>query len=60
MLTIGIANPKLIFYGIYIQVVTHHSTYQRLQTITEKSEIPFLSQESKEKTIEKLVKHLSF
>lgn len=102
MLTIGITDPKLIFCGIYNQVVSHHSIYKRLQTITEKCGIPFLgvhitrhthaslllesgasmkevqerlrhasikmtmdtyshlSQESKEKTIEKLVKHLNF
>ena len=102
MLTIGITDPKLIFCGIYNQVFSHHSIYQRLQTITENCGIPFLgvhvtrhthasllleagasmkevqdrlrhasikmtmdtyshlSQESKEKTVEKLVKHLNF
>lgn len=42
MLTIGITDPKLIFCDIYNQVVTHHSIYQRLQTITENCGIPFL------------------
>ncbi|XUD03353.1 hypothetical protein IGJ34_001318 [Enterococcus sp. AZ177] len=42
MLTIGITDPKLIFCGIYNQVVSHHSIYKRLQTITEKCGIPFL------------------
>nr|WP_277988471.1 tyrosine-type recombinase/integrase [Enterococcus plantarum] len=42
MLTVGITDPKLIFCGIYNQVVSHHSIYKRLQTITEKCGIPFL------------------
>lgn len=33
MLNIGITDSKLIFCGTYNQVVTHHSIYQRLQTI---------------------------
>jgi len=46
MLSVGITNPTNVFCGIYKQVVTHHATYTRLKTITEKSGIPFLGNHS--------------
>ncbi|OJG83142.1 hypothetical protein RV14_GL001837 [Enterococcus ratti] len=42
MLHVGITNPEMVFCGIYKQIVTHHATYVRLQTITGKAGVPFL------------------
>ena len=42
MLTLGITEPTMIFCGIYKQIITHHAIYVRMQTITNKSGIPFL------------------
>ncbi|MGM0111066.1 tyrosine-type recombinase/integrase [Enterococcus sp. DIV0187] len=42
MLSLGITDPSLVFCGIYKQIITHHSIYQRLKTITTNAELPFL------------------
>ena len=42
MLSLGITDPSLIFCGIYKQIITHHSIYQRLKTITINAGLPFL------------------
>lgn len=42
MLSLGITDPTMIFCGIYKQMITHHAIYTRMQTITNKSGVPFL------------------
>lgn len=42
MLTLGITEPTMIFCGIYKEIVTHHSIYSRLKTITGNAGLPFL------------------
>lgn len=42
MFTLGITDPTMVFCGIYKEIVTHHSIYSRLKTITANADIPFL------------------
>ena len=42
MLTVGVTEPTMPFCGLYKEIITHHSIYSRMKTITEKADIPFL------------------